>query len=242
MGEARELGAGGYERLWTERWGDMQRYGPVSRHQRRILDRLLEGLEVGSALDVGCGEGSLLRQLAARYPAARLAGLDVSEAAVAQARLAVPTATLSAGTAAALREDGAHDLVTCFDVLEHVEDDEGLLRDLARLSRAHVLVMSIQGRMRPSEREIGHVRNYAAGELVAKVRRAGLEPLRVVEWGFPFYSPLFRTAVELTGSEPLAAGRYGPGKRALCHAIYGLFLLNSWRRGDKIFVLARRRA
>jgi hypothetical protein len=70
---------------------------------------------------------------------------------------------------------------------------------------------------------------------------AGLTPIRTVEWGFPFYSPLFRSAVSVGRGECLSYGRYGLGRRLICHALYGLFLLNSWGRGDKLFVLGEKR-
>ena len=95
--------------------------------------------------------------------------------------------------------------------------------------------------MREGEREIGHVRNYRRGELREKMIRAGLTPVRVVEWGFPFYSPLFRSGVAGTRSEALSYGQYGSGRRLLCQGLYALFLLNSWRRGDKVFILAEKR-
>jgi trans-aconitate methyltransferase len=230
-----------YEDLWSHRWGDMQRYGPTSRHTRRILARLLDGLAFTSLLDVGCGEGSALGYLHARYPDVRLAGIDVSAEAVAQARSACPWARFTVGDFSAVPAGEQHDLVTCFDVLEHVEDDVGFLRDLATVSRRHVFCATVQGRMRPEERAIGHVRNYSRGELQRKMGEVGLTAVRTVEWGFPFYSPLFRSTVSATGSDSLSHGRYGLARRLVCHALYAVFLLNSWERGDRLYVLAEKR-
>jgi hypothetical protein len=133
------------------------------------------------------------------------------------------------------------DLITCIDVLEHVEDDEALLCRMATECRRYALCGTVQGTMRPGEYEIGHVRNYRPGELREKMIRAGFTPVRTVEWGFPFYSPLFRSALAVSRSEPLSYGRYGIGRRLLCRALYALFSLNSWSRGDKVFILAERR-
>jgi hypothetical protein len=94
--------------------------------------------------------------------------------------------------------------------------------------------------MRPGEREIGHLRNYRRGQLAGLMRDAGLRIVREVEWGFPFYSPLFRSAVSGAGGESLSYGRYGLGKKLACHAIYALFLANSWGRGDRVFVLGEK--
>jgi SAM-dependent methyltransferase len=227
-----------YDALWTGSWGDMQKYGPTSRHQRRIIAGVLDPLNFESVLDVGCGEGSLLAYLGGRYRCKRMAGLDVAEPAIEQARKTYPSASYFVGGIESLPSGESFDLITCLDVLEHVEDDLGMLRAMSAACRRFVLCTTVQGTMRPGEREIGHVRNYRRGELQEKMRQAGLTPIRTVEWGFPFYSPIFRSLVSSTQSEPLSFGQYGIGRRILCHALYSLFLLNSWQRGDKLFVLA----
>ena len=127
-----------------------------------------------------------------------------AEAAIQQARQSYPPAAYHAGEINALPESEPFDLVTCIDVLEHVEDDLGLLREIAGVCGRYALCVTVQGRMRPGEREIGHVRNYRRGELQEKMQAAGLTPIRTVEWGFPFYSPLFRSTVaSTTGSREL---------------------------------------
>ena len=62
---------------------------------------------------------------------------------------------------------------------------------------------------------------------------------RVVEWGFPFYSPLYRDLFRVTGVKA-AEGTYGPGRRMLAALLYQIFRLNAWNRGDYVAVLARR--
>jgi SAM-dependent methyltransferase len=229
-----------YEHLWTEAWGDLQRYGPASRHQRRVTARMLDAAPFGSVLDVGCGDGTNLAFLAHRYRPAVMAGLDVSSAAVARATERVPRAAFHVGDASAAAQLGRFDLVTCIDVLEHVDDDERLLNALSAASARYVFCVTVQGRMRRGEREIGHVRNYRIGELQEKVAGAGLRVREAVEWGFPFYSPVFRSLVAGSASESLSYGRYGVARRLLCEALYRVFLLNSWRRGDRIFLLAEK--
>jgi SAM-dependent methyltransferase len=239
--EPLDLGELGYDQLWGQQWGDLQKYGPTSRHQRRIIANLLDPLPFSSVLDVGCGEGSLLAFLGERYRRRLLEGIDLAPAAVEQARRNFPSATYHVGELQCLPAERRFDLVTSVDVLEHVEDDLGLLREIAARSARYVLCVTVQGTMRPGELEIGHVRNYRPGELREKMVQAGLTPVRTVEWGFPFYSPLFRSTVATSRSEPLSYGRYGTGRRLLCHGLYALFLLNSWRRGDKVFILAEKR-
>ena len=92
--------------------------------------------------------------------------------------------------------------------------------------------------MRRSEPAIGHVRNYSRVELRRKLELAGLEILWVRAWGFPFYSPLYRSAVEhLPGGPP--AGALGKRGTIAAAALYELYRLNVPGRGDILTALAR---
>jgi hypothetical protein len=103
----------------------------------------------------------------------------------------------------------------------------------------HVVIATLQGRMREFERGVGHLRNYAPGELQDKMRRAGLEIDREVAWGYPFYSPLYRDFLDITRSRG-TTGKFGAARRLVCHGIYALFLLNSHTHGDYLFVRGRK--
>jgi hypothetical protein len=93
--------------------------------------------------------------------------------------------------------------------------------------------------MRPSELQIGHVRNYSVVELHRKLDFAGLKPLQTYGWGFPFYSPFYRTIVEwIPGGPP--AGPMGRASRLAAKALYHLYRLNWPGRGDVLSVLAAR--
>ena len=95
------------------------------------------------------------------------------------------------------------------------------------------------GRMRRSERAIGHVRNYSPVELRAKLELAGLEVVWMRGWGFPFYSPLYRTIAEwLPGGPP--DGQLGPFARFAARALYQLYRANISGHGDVISALARK--
>lgn len=59
-----------YEAIWTNVWGDMQRYGPVHRHHRRIFSDMIGKVpreQIATVADFGCGEG-FVPLLARRVP------------------------------------------------------------------------------------------------------------------------------------------------------------------------------
>lgn len=229
-----------YSQLWETKWDDMKRYGPMSRHIRRNIWALIRPLQFETVLDVGCGQGSLLAELQRELPHLKLYGSDFSTSAVLMAQRQVPQAEYCVFDLERDHLNRRFDLVICSEVLEHVPDDRAALRNLAAMTGTYLVISTVQGRMRGFEAgEVGHVRNYAYGELVRKVEETGLRVRKVVEWGFPFYSPLYRDFLDLTGSRG-TTGSFGPGRKLVANLVYALFLLNSSRVGDEIFVLAER--
>ena len=132
--------------------------------------------------------------------------------------------------------DKKFDLVICNDVLEHLKDDEKALCNIRKMTDRYFICNTIQGRMYESEGLVGHVRSYRKGELVEKLKAGGFRPIKIIEWGFPFYN----MARKMVGSamQNTIYGKYGLFKKAISHLMYLLYMLNSKRRGDIIIVLS----
>jgi SAM-dependent methyltransferase len=218
----------------------MKKFGPFSRHLRRLILELVRSLKFFSILDVGCGQGELLKLISTEFPGITLTGLDFSSKAIDLARANVPDAEFYQLDLAHKRLDTQFDLVICSEVLEHIVDDVSAIENLAQMTRKYLLVTSPQGRMRKIEiSEYGHVRNYRYGELRRKIESSGLTPRKIVEWGFPFYSPLYRDILNLIHSHG-TTGQYGSGRKLLATLIYRIFFLNSSQRGDELLILAEK--
>jgi 2-polyprenyl-3-methyl-5-hydroxy-6-metoxy-1,4-benzoquinol methylase len=86
-----------------------------------------------SALDVGCGTGEYLAFLAAELPACRRAAIELDAARAAAARARDPSADIRVGDALASLASlpGRFDLITLWDVFEHVPAPSALLAALA---------------------------------------------------------------------------------------------------------------
>ncbi|HYB74036.1 MAG TPA: methyltransferase domain-containing protein [Candidatus Sulfotelmatobacter sp.] len=235
---ARALDEATYDAGWGRKWGDCCRYGPSLRHRQRLVAEVVRGLGVRSLLDTGCGNGVTLRHLLADVPIPEVHGADLSPEAVAQAARAIPEGSFRRLDIVREHLDRTFDLVLCCDVLEHIEDDLAALRHMRSMTGRYLLATTIQGTMRPSERCVGHVRNYTRAGLEARLRQAGFIPERTIEWGFPFYSPIHRALLEGAGPR-ISEGRFGPLRRGLAALVYALFFLNSSRRGDVLITLAR---
>lgn len=226
----------GYDAMWREVYGDMQDVGPTHRHMRRLLRGLLAELDYETALDVGCGAGHNVPLLAGGRRLRRLVGVDVADEPLRRARARGEGEFLRLDVESAALDE-RFDLVFTSLLLEHLPDDAGALRNLRAMAARHLVATTIAGdfeRFRRYDEQVGHVRNYRRGELEEKLAGAGFHVRRAIYWGFPFYSPLARLALNRT----TASSHYGWGTRAAAAAMYALFFLNSSRRGDLLIVHA----
>ena len=98
------------------------------------------GLVVGErALDVGCGPGVLLAELARRLGASQVAGVDPTEPFLAAARAAVPNADVHVGSAERLPFDAdAFDVVLSQLVVNFMDDAESGVAEMQRVARRAV--------------------------------------------------------------------------------------------------------
>jgi len=124
------------------------------------------------AVDLGCGPGNLTPHLKARWPGARVVGVDASAEMLARARLAVPDAEFVQADVAAWRPDVAPDVLYSNAALHWLDRHEALFpRLLGLLAPGGALAVQMP-------------RNHGAPshtEIVATVQdgswRARLEPL-----------------------------------------------------------------
>lgn len=115
---------------------------------RRFLDRVasdvrwaLGAVARPTLLDVGCGEGYVLRHLRRVWPGLAVQGMDRDRQALSLARAATPNIPFWQGDAAHLPfRDHSFDLLVCLEVLEHLREPWLALVELARVSRGYVLL------------------------------------------------------------------------------------------------------
>jgi SAM-dependent methyltransferase len=156
----------------------------VSRHPWEVIRaRFFSGLVAAErpsglcVLDVGAGDGYLARELLGRLPPeSEVHCVDAfyTEASLRRAWAGAPAALRFH----AERPPGPFDLVLLLDVVEHVVDDGGFLREIVREIRpgGRVLVsvpawMALYSR---HDRALGHYRRYRPAELRALVEGCGL--------------------------------------------------------------------
>jgi SAM-dependent methyltransferase len=214
------------------------------RSKAAALRRMVGGLGPRRILDVGAGSGFFSRHL--------LAGSAAQSALCVDIGYASDRDDSESGKPVLYRRDTGPtdcDLVLMMDVLEHVDDDRGLVRHYAAKvpPGAHFLVTVPAFRFLWSGHDVflEHKRRYRLGEIEAAVRDAGLDVVR----GAYFFGSVFPLAAavrlatrgrsaprsSLKKHDPLINGLLS----GICAAELPLFPVNRLA-GLSAFVLARK--
>lgn len=188
-----------YDDAYSKEPGDAARYsrwralGALGKADHVIALCARAGLSPASTLDVGCGDGALLGELHRRRFGGRLAGVEITAAAVAIARARPEIESVEVYDGAHLpHADGAFEVGILSHVLEHVRDPPALLAEVARACRAVVVEVPLEANLsarrrskREHSEEVGHLQRLdrsAAREIIA---RAGLRILVEVDDPLP---------------------------------------------------------
>jgi len=104
---------------------------------------MLDGLRISAALDIGCGNGQFMVFLKDRMKVKKVAGVDISEKAVREARdRGLEAHVVDVSSKNLPFENDYFDLVICSEVIEHVFDTDFLLKEIWRVLKAnkHLLI------------------------------------------------------------------------------------------------------
>jgi SAM-dependent methyltransferase len=142
-------------------------------------------------LDVGCGTGTMIGHLR-RY--GEVSGVDPSPEAVSFCRERGIEGVSRLDGLPLPFDDGRFDLVTAFDVIEHIDDDTATLRDLRRVLRPDgrllVSVPAFRFLWGPQDEISEHKRRYTAGELAGRLRAADFSVLRLTYFNTLLFPPI----------------------------------------------------
>jgi trans-aconitate methyltransferase len=234
-----------YEENWQD-WNNMKIHGPASNFLRYLITESLDSIDskysVRSVLDVGCGEGTNTALIAKLFSDASVIGIDFSLTGIecAQQRYKFQNLLFKHDiNSEALNLK--YDLVTCFEVIEHVEDWKGFLKMIASASDKYVLISTPTGKMREFEVNVGHLRNFKKNEVENEMQNLGFKTVRAYYAGFPFYSPIYRDLCNKmnVGGNSFEKGEYSFKQRLISNIIYFSFRYLSTKKnhGDKFCAL-----
>lgn len=146
--------------------------------RRIVLDQLARYGKHGPILDIGCGTGGILTHLE-RFGWAY--GIDPSPEAAGYCRERGVRMALASGLELPFADE-TFQAVLALDVIEHVDDDVGLLREARRVLRpggtAVITVPALPWLWSSHDDVNHHRRRYMRSTLERAVRAGGLEPVK----------------------------------------------------------------
>jgi SAM-dependent methyltransferase len=221
----------------SKRWGAAP-LRPTPLHMNGLkLRYLLKDLEAvhGRVLDLGCGAGAVAKSVKRERPDLDVVACDMSNSALAAATESPEGVDFRLATAERLPfRDGEFDCVWIFDVLEHVEDPEGVLREVFRVLKpggSFHIVLPLEGqartlyhlvgcgaRWKAKVRHCGHIQIFSAGRFESMAAACGLNVVRT-RWSYHFFLQVldlvYFSWLDLRGPvsgsvEDMSASRRGP--------------------------------
>ena len=157
-----------------------------------IVRRRLRLLGTRSILEIGPGVGGVAVRLARDYDYVGVE-IDPESAGIVRQRLArAGRGRVVTGRPAEV--EGVFDLVCAFEVLEHIEDHLGALRDWRdRIRTGGWLALSVpagQARWGDHDVRAGHFRRYERESMLTLLGEAGYDRPEVISYGFPLLTSL----------------------------------------------------
>ena len=156
-----------------------------------LLRQLAAGFPVGyNVLELGCGNGGMLRLLQQSCPGGHVFGMDLFREALVHAKHRSNCPLVQGDVLHPPFTDALH-LVGMFDVLEHIQDDEQVLRSVrTMLAPGGALCITVPAHMSLwsyFDHAARHARRYMFDELTDKLKTAGFH----VEYQTEFMSWIY---------------------------------------------------
>lgn len=167
-----------------------------------LVALILRKIKGNRILDIGCGNGFLLGELAKQ--GREVFGVEPNPKLAILLRKCYPTIPIAEGTVETLEHltfstestnqaPQRFDTITLLDVLEHVADDAAALQILYRKlvpgGRCILVVPAHQSLYGKRDQAVGHYRRYSKKELLLKIKNAGFIPHEVRHWNALAFLP-----------------------------------------------------
>ena len=198
---------------WDSHWQEYNQtaeQNPAQSYRRELILSLLgvRGAGEGARIvDIGSGQGDMVAAIRARFPAAQVLGLELSQSGVEISRRKVPGARFVQRNLLDQTEPpedqrcwATH--AVCSEVIEHLDDPARMLRNTrAYMNPGCCLILTAPGGpMSAFDKHIGHRKHWRRNEIEMLLRASGYATEHVTGTGFPFFN-LYRCLVILRGQK-----------------------------------------
>lgn len=191
-------------RVEDKHWWFVGRRAILESFLDKIVSQIRDPQSAVRILDVGCGTGANLEMLA---NFGESEGVDVSDDALEFCRAKGLKA--HKGLAEELPfENESFDVVTALDVVEHLDDDIGGLKEMNRVmkksGRALIFVPAFMWLWGVQDDISNHRIRYTKKQIVERLEQSGFEIERATYANWTFFAPILagRTLMKITGIKP----------------------------------------
>jgi len=164
----------------------------------------------GQILDIGCGTGATMDHLK-RFGTVQ--GIDLFDLPLRFSKKRGHERVLCASATELPFAETSFDLITALDVIEHLDDDVGGLREIRRVlnpnAPAVIFVPAFMALWGPNDVQSGHKRRYRLPQLQAAIAAAGLKLEKISYANVAMFAPIWlgRRLLTLLGKEEQAENR-----------------------------------
>lgn len=220
------------------------------RHRVAVLLAQLRSAPPANLVDLGCGNGQLLKEIGRHFPRIQLAGIDLSDEQIkvnrnAAADIDWKTCDLDRERAVPSGMNGSYEAVVSSEVIEHVTQPLRFLENARLLAKpgGRLFLSTQSGPVHETERRVGHIRHFSKEEMARLLSAAGWEPTRIWNTGYPFHdwSKWFANLAPDRTMRDYSGSAYGWKQNAVCWGLRVAFNLNSTTRGYQLFAAATTR-
>jgi len=170
----------------------------------KLVNKWIPDLKNKKVLDVGCGVGTMALYMATKG-AKQVLGIDISERAICLANYTKRELVLNKKASFECVElekgKGDCDVVTCCEVIEHIEDDLKFLKKIrTHLKQDGIFILSTPSKenflnridyFEDFDKKVGHLRRYSKEELEELLKKADFKILEIKQQEGPIRTILF---------------------------------------------------
>jgi trans-aconitate 2-methyltransferase len=175
-------------------WSAKQYVAFEDERTRPVRDLLaaLPPIEAHSVIDLGCGPGNSTEVLAARYPQAKISGIDSSSDMIEAARRRLPHISFAVADLQTWKDAGPFDVILANAVLQWVDSHESLLpRLIERLAPGGALAVQMPDNLdEPAHRLMRETAADGPWAAILAASSAARAPLANAAWYYELLRPL----------------------------------------------------
>ena len=223
---------------------ESQRYLALPRHRRKIILNLLKSITFADCLDVGSAQPDLLDDIKQNFNI-NAYGCDISNEIVHNNKIKMPDAEFRIlDIEHETWPNKTFDVVICSEVIEHIINWQAAITHLTLMSKRYLLITVPSGKIRKTDRMVGHYRHYHGEELIACLNNHGFKCIRLRKHGFPVHS-LYKIFINILHPEALYnvfhGKKYTTVTKGFAHLVYLLFFMDyCFSSGNQLYILAER--